>query len=95
MLFYSDLLVSKRSAGTGKRENGSKGGELLHEEPIIKPEVFSLGEDSWGGKRDMVRDLYIHEQQEEGFTACCLTRTLGLELKLSESGFRASAKICV
>lgn len=35
----------------------------------------------------MVRELYIQEQQEEGFTACCLTRTVGL--KLSEGGFRA------
>lgn len=35
----------------------------------------------------MVRELYIQEQQEEGFTACCLTRTVGLTL--SEGGFRA------
>lgn len=43
----------------------------------------------------MVRNLYIHEQQQEGFTALCLTRTVGLELKLSEGEFRASTKICL
>lgn len=32
----------------------------------------------------MVRDLYIHEQQEEGFTARCRTRTGGLQLTLSD-----------